>query len=208
MMPLYQYPTTTTTNTMNPPSPNSSDSRRCTPNTTQTRSPTTKPKPPSKSTISKQKRLTFTCPSCGIQSAGQAAGVTHCLETCYSHASVNVSGTLRFKDDACPFLTGGGAQKSCGRRFEGPNWKHNMAHHLSTHVVRERQFACAVCPKRYMNQKSLRNHVKEHEGGVFPCDRCLETFPTTGLRDRHVAEHRRNGDVKPIRKMRDETCKK
>ncbi|KAJ3028378.1 UNVERIFIED_CONTAM: hypothetical protein HDU68_001844 [Siphonaria sp. JEL0065] len=150
----------------------------------------TRLQPPTQKTV-------FTCPACNGKFQGQAAGVTHCLEICFSHASVidPTSQQLKFKDNACPFATPTGI---CNRRFEGSNWKHNIAHHLTTHVAtRERNHACPHCPKKYMNEKTLRNHVKEHEGGVFPCDRCQETFGSKLERDKHVAGHRNAGHARP-----------
>lgn len=50
---------------------------------------------------------------------------------------------------------------------------------LNRHVINQHdgeKYQCQLCEKQYRDPVSLQNHMRVHDGTVFPCDQCGQAF--------------------------------
>ncbi|RZF34078.1 hypothetical protein LSTR_LSTR017545 [Laodelphax striatellus] len=60
-----------------------------------------------------------------------------------------------------------------------------LERHLRTHDE-EKQFACAVCGKRFSTEKMLTRHRHVHDAKSFHCDVCEKLFSSKTMLTLHV----------------------
>ncbi|XP_053694870.1 zinc finger protein 665-like [Sabethes cyaneus] len=85
-------------------------------------------------------------------------------------------------------------KNSCLLRFTceicGTMFKHLKAHNLRVHTAIERQYACTVCPKRFLRDDQLMMHMSTHTGRKpFQCDTCGKRFTTKHSLSTHQLLH-------------------
>ncbi|KAI5631827.1 zinc-finger double domain-containing protein [Phthorimaea operculella] len=82
----------------------------------------------------------------------------------------------------------------CDRTFDTPR---NLLHHVRRHHLKERNFVCEQCGKRFLTKLELESHTVFHSGiKAFECDLCPKRYRRKSEIRNHI---RRHMDDRPFR---------
>lgn len=69
--------------------------------------------------------------------------------------------------------------------------------HMKTHHYGLKPFKCTYCPKRFISQSLLKNHIRTHTGErPFLCSSCPKMFKTSCQLSKHIDRIHKNGKPK------------
>ncbi len=81
----------------------------------------------------------------------------------------------------------------CGKCFSNRN---NLTKHHKTVHLKEKNYQCSTCEKRYDSSYRLRIHQNSHNGiRLFACPLCPQSFITTSALSRHKKTVHKQGEL-------------
>ena len=75
----------------------------------------------------------------------------------------------------------------CNKSFSGSK---NLKRHINAVHTKAIEYKCDICPKKYYDPDTLRNHRKTHQGKVHQCLSCQKGFATASELTKHTKTSR------------------